>query len=132
MYSAVASGMGRAASNARSSERVAVHQLHDHEVRATDVARVVDRHDVGVAKGHAEPRLVLEHGAKQRVRDVRQHALDGHGILVAALERGGAAPDLGHATHRDARDRLVLRGGTPQSHGNTRFSLRLQHDVSLR
>jgi hypothetical protein len=43
-------------------QRCAVHQLHDHQQRVADGARVVNPHDVRVLQQHPEARLVLDHG----------------------------------------------------------------------
>ena len=87
---------------------LAVHVLHREKVLAAVAAEVDDVHDVRVVEPRSQPRLVEEHLQERLVaRQVGQHALDRHDLLVA--RDFGMSPDvqLRHSAHRELADDLI-------------------------
>jgi hypothetical protein len=84
-------------------------ELHDDVERIVRGATEVEglRH-VGARDVRGEARLVQEHLHELRVaREVREHALDGHEFLEAALAAHARRVDLRHAAEPDAEEGLV-------------------------
>ena len=87
---------------------LAVQVLHGQEVRAADLAEVVDLHDVRVVQQRRQPRLVAEHPDQLgRVRLLGADALDDEDAAEALHPLRHRPEDLRHPAAPDALDQVV-------------------------